>query len=78
MAMVDETLEKIRQTKQIITTLNHVICNFYVDEKVHSVCIDIKENEQIDVCFEKDYVVVRTQTEVKFVCKGKAFISLWG
>ena len=61
----------------IIPILCFITYTFYEDNKVHSVCIDIDKNEQIGVCFEKGYVVVRTQTEVKFVCKGKAFISLW-
>ena len=61
-----------------ITTMpKQVICTFYVDKKVETVCIDIDKNEQIGVCFEKGYVIVRTQNETKFVCKGKAFISLW-
>lgn len=63
--------------KQILEMPNQVICTFYEDEKVCSVGIDIEKNEQIGVSFEKGYVVVRTQTEVKFVCKGKDFISLW-
>lgn len=64
-------------SKQILEMPNQVICTFYEDKIVCSVGIDIEKNEQIGVSFEKGYVVVRTQTEVKFVCKGKDFISLW-
>lgn len=74
---MENTLDKINNKIKILNTQNQIVCTFYEDNKVHSVCIDIDKNEQIGVCFEKGYVVVRTQTEVKFVCKGKAFISLW-
>lgn len=63
--------------QQILEMPNQVICTFYEDKKVYTVGIDIDRNEQIGVYFEKGYVIVRTQTETKFVCKGKAFISLW-
>ena len=72
--MEKDTLEL---AQQILTMPNQVICTFYQDKKVCTVGIDIDRNEQIGVCFEKGYVIVRTQTETKFVCKGKAFISLW-
>ena len=73
--MEKDTLDLTAQ--QLLEMPNQVICTFYQDKKVCTVCIDIDRNEQIGVCFEKGYVVVRTQSEVKFVCKGKAFISLW-
>ena len=69
------TLESV--AKQVLEMPNQVICTFYEDKKVRAVCIDIEKNEHISVWFEKGYVIVKTQTEVKFVCKGKAFISLW-
>ena len=75
--MTNDTLDKIRQKTQLQVMRDYVVCTFYQDNKVCSVCVNIKENEQIGICFEKGYVIVRTQTEVKFVCKGKAFISLW-
>lgn len=62
---------------EILNEQKPLICTFYEDEKVRTVCIDIEKTEQIGVCFEKDYVIVRTKDDVKFVCKGKAFISLW-
>jgi len=73
--MEKETLDLTAQ--QLLEMPNQVICTFYQDKKVCTVGIDIDRNEQIGVCFEKGYVIVRTQTETKFVCKGKAFISLW-
>lgn len=73
--MEKDTLELA--AKQVLEMPSQVICTFYEDKKVRSVGIDIDRDEQIGVCFEKGYVIVRTQTEVKFVCKGKAFISLW-
>ena len=61
----------------ITTQINQVICCYYEDKKVHSVAIDLKEDEHIGVSFEKGCVIVKTETETKFVCKGKVFISLW-
>ena len=63
--------------QQIISMPNQMICCYYEDKKVHSVGIDLEKDEHIKVTFEKGYVVVSTETETKFVCKGKAFISLW-
>ena len=74
--MEKDTLE-LTTAKQILEMPNQVICTYYEDKKVRSVGIDIERNEQIGVYFEKGYVIVKTQTETKFVCKGKAFISLW-
>lgn len=73
--MGNDTLELVAE--QILEMPNQVICTFYEDNKVHSIAIDIEKNEHIGVYFEKGYVVVKTETETKFVCKGKAFISLW-
>lgn len=63
--------------QQLIELKDQVVCTYYEDKKVHSVAIDLKKDESIGVEFEKGYVIVRTQYEVKFVCKGKLFISLW-
>lgn len=73
--MEKDTLELA--AKRVLEMPNQVICTFYEDKKVCSVGIDIDRNEQIGVCFEKGYVIVRTQYETKFVCKGKDFICLW-
>ena len=63
--------------KQLLEMPSQVICSYYEDKKVHTVAIDINKNESIGVFFEKGYVIVRTERETKFVCKGKLFISLW-
>lgn len=68
-------LEDVGNT--IITMPNQIICTYWEDKKIHSVGIDIDKDEHITVVFEKGYVVVRTEKETKFVCKGKLFISLW-
>lgn len=63
--------------QQLLEMPSRVICTYYEDKKVRSVGIDIDRNEHITVCFEKGYVIVRTENETKFVCKGNLFISLW-
>ena len=70
-------MKKIDIGQQILEMPEQVICTFYEDKKVHSVGINLKKDESIGVFFEKGYVVVRTQYETKFVCKGNLFISLW-
>lgn len=72
---MDNELEQIAQ--RIIEMPNQVICTFYEDDKVHCVAIDIEKDEHIKVEFDKGYVIVSTESETKFVCKGKSFISLW-
>lgn len=62
---------------QILELPDQVICSYWEDKKVHSVAINLDRNEHITVCFEKGYVIVRTENETKFVCKGNLFISLW-
>lgn len=74
---MEEDLETKIAKQGICVIPNQVICCYYEDKKVHSVAIDLKEDEHIVVSFEKGYVIVRTETETKFVCKGKVFISLW-
>lgn len=63
--------------QQIMELKDQVICTYYEDKKVQSVVVDLEKDEKIGVEFEKGYVIVKTQTETKFVCKGKSFISLW-
>lgn len=70
-----KSLEDIGNT--ILEMPNQMICTYWEDKKIHSVGIDIDKDEHITVSFEKGYVVVKTEKETKFVCKGKSFISLW-
>lgn len=56
---------------------NEFVASYYNDKQVCEVYVSLKKDEAICVSFEKGYVVVKTQYETKFVCKGKAFISLW-
>ena len=56
---------------------NQFVATFHNGKQLCDVCVSLKEDEAICVSFEKGYVVVRTQNETKFVCKGKTFISLW-
>lgn len=63
--------------QQILELKDRVICTYYEDKKVQSVVVDLEKDEKIGVEFVKGYVIVRTQYEVKFVCKGNLFISLW-
>ena len=70
-----KSLEDIGNT--ILEMPNQMICTYWEDKKIHSVGIDIDKDEHIMVSFEKGYVVVKTEKETKFVCKGKSFISLW-
>ena len=53
------------------------ICTYYIGEKISTICIDLLPEERITVVFEKGYVIMRTQVETKFVCKGNSFVSLW-
>lgn len=61
----------------IIQMPRQVICTYWKDKEIHTIGIDIGKDEHITVLFEKGYVIVKTEKETKFVCKGKAFISLW-
>ena len=56
---------------------NQFVATYNNGKQLCDVCVSLKEDEAICVIFEKGYVVVKTQYETKFVCKGKAFISLW-
>ena len=56
---------------------NELVVMFHDGKRVCENHIALREDEAIGVSFEKGYVVVITQYETKFVCKGKAFISLW-
>ena len=62
---------------QPIMVLNQFVATYHNGKQLCEVCISLEESEAICVYFEKGYVVVRTQYETKFVCKGKEFISLW-
>ena len=62
---------------QLLELPEQVVCTYYEDKKVRSVCVDLEKGEHITVEFEKGYVVVKTEAETKFVCKGSLFISLW-
>ena len=61
----------------LIPVGNNLICNYWEDDKVHSIYISLKQDECLGVEFDKGYVIVKTQYEVKFCCKGSLFISLW-
>ena len=63
--------------QQLLELPEQAVCTYYEDKKVRSVGVDLKKGEHIMVEFEKGYVVVKTETETKFVCKGSLFISLW-
>jgi len=76
MPLVVDNMEK-DIGRQMLELPEQAICTYYEDKKVRSVAINLDRNEHITVCFEKGYVVVRTENETKFVCKGKLFISLW-
>ena len=56
---------------------NQFVATYHNGKQLCEVAVSLKEDEAICVSFEKGYVVVHTQYETKFVCKGKAFISLW-
>lgn len=56
---------------------NQFVATYHNGKQLCEVAVSLKEDEVICVSFEKGYVIVRTQNETKFVCKGKAFISLW-
>lgn len=62
---------------QIISMPRQIICTYWEDKKISKVAIDIEKDDHILVTFDKGYVVVTNGKETKFVCKGKAFISLW-
>ena len=76
-------MEKEEKEKNLLDSLSvvpikgSVICTYYVDKKPTTVCIDLNPEDSIGVEFEKGYVIVRTQFETKFVCKGNLFISMW-
>lgn len=72
--MEDKELEL---ANTIISMPRQIICTYWEDKKIHKVAIDIDKDDHILVAFEKGYVVVTNGKETKFVCKGKAFISLW-
>lgn len=72
--MEDKELEL---ASQIISMPRQIICTYWEDKKINKVAIDIEKDDHILVTFEKGYVVVTNGKETKFVCKGKAFISLW-
>ena len=56
---------------------NQFVATYYNGKQMCEVYVSLREDEAICVNFEKGYVVVSTQYETKFVCKGKVFISLW-
>ena len=58
-------------------TRNKLVCTYYEEKKPTMVYIDLNPEDSIGVEFEKGYVIVRTQFETKFVCKGNLFISMW-
>ena len=72
--MEDKELEL---ANQIISMPRQIICTYWEDKKINKVAIDIEKDDHVLVTFEKGYVVVTNGKETKFVCKGKAFISLW-
>ena len=72
--MEDKELEL---ANQIISMPRQIICTYWEDKKINKVAIDIEKDDHILVTFDKGYVVVTNGKETKFVCKGKAFISLW-
>ena len=72
---IEKDLEKMRSEPIILP--DQIIATYHNGKQICEVHISIRNDENIGVFFEKGYVVVRTQNETKFVCKGKAFISLW-
>ena len=56
---------------------NQFVATYHNGKQLCDVYVSLREDEAICVSFEKGYVIVKTQNETKFVCKGKAFISLW-
>lgn len=73
-----KTIKKSELDLLPITPLQgSLICTYYVDKKPTTVCINLNPEDSIGVEFEKGYVIVRTQFETKFVCKGNLFISMW-
>lgn len=64
-------------SKAPIMVGNQFIATYHNGKQLCDVIVELKQDEAICVSFEKGYVIVSTQYETKFVCKGKAFISLW-
>ena len=56
---------------------NQFVATYHNGKQICEVAVSLRDDEAICVSFEKGYVVVQTQFETKFICKGKAFISLW-
>lgn len=69
--------KELKLANQIISMPRQIICTYWEDKKINKVAIDIEKDDHILVTFDKGYVVVTNGKETKFVCKGKAFISLW-
>ena len=67
----------MEELKAPIMVVNQFVATYHNGKQLCDVCVSLRKDEAICVIFEKGYVVVRTQNEAKFVCKGKAFISLW-
>lgn len=79
--MDDKELIRLREKMAgtpIVVQPRQLVCSYYEENGgTTSVCIDLDKDDHILVTFEKGYVVVSNGKETKFVCKGKAFISLW-
>lgn len=56
---------------------NQFVATYHNGKQICEVFVSLKADETICVSFEKGCVVVSTQYETKFVCKGKEFVSLW-
>lgn len=61
----------------ILPIPNELIATYHNGKQICEVHIILKDGEAVGVSFEKGYVVIMTQYETKFVCKGKEFISVW-
>lgn len=79
-------MEKEEKEKNLLDSLSvvpitplqgSVICTYYEGKEIRKVRVDLNPEDSIGVEFEKGYVIVRTQFETKFVCKGNLFISMW-
>ena len=78
---MEKDKELTEKEKDLIRTLQslpyQIVCTYHDGKRINAVAVDIQEGEHIAVEFTKGYVVVKTENETKFVCKGKSFISLW-
>lgn len=73
----EEKEKNLLDSLSVVPIKESVVCTYYEGKEIRKVRVDLNPEDSIGVEFEKGYVIVRTQFETKFVCKGNLFISMW-